>query len=164
MSAEDDKFERLKGFLWNCPCDFCVIYRGTRSLTGWKFKWRKAISLNRKNREGYDELAAKYQEVAEHCHRQTRNLILKENLSSASSSSQRWCGLKIPVGGIENPLPANSLGKRWWHLVVGSGAIRDAGYVVVARIAAKESSEVHDCIARIQQIWSDDLPAVPHKR
>jgi hypothetical protein len=155
MNTENERFEKLNDFLWKCPCDFCMVYRVKKNPTDLKLKWCKAISLNKQNHEGYEKLAAKYQKVAEHCYQHKRNLILKENLPSATSSSQDWCGLKIPVGAIDNPPPANSIGKRWWHLVVGSGIVRDTGYIIVTRIAAKEANEVRDCIKQLERIWID---------
>ncbi len=51
-----------------------------------------------------------------------------------------------------NPLPANSLGQRWWKFVIGSGAARNAGFVVIARVAAVDSKEIKNHIDRIQSI------------
>src|SRR5467141_334530 len=118
MNAENEKLERLKDYLSNFPLLFCLVYRGKETKAGLELKWCKAVSPDKKTHEEYDELAAKYQEVAAHCYEHRRNLILKENLPRANSTSQRWCGLNIPTGTNENPPPANSLGQRWWHLVV----------------------------------------------
>src|SRR5262249_41836015 len=41
------------------------------------------------------------------------------------------------VGDDKIPGPINSLGQSWWLLVIGSGPLRDAGYALVARMAAK---------------------------
>jgi hypothetical protein len=155
MITEVEKFEKVKEFLWSRPCDFCVVYQVEKSILGLKFKWCKAASLNKRDRDGYNALAGKYQKVAEDCYRHKRNLVLKENLARKKPQGQRWLGLKLSKGADDNPLPANELGRRWWHIVVGAGAIRDAGYVIVARVAAKESKEANDCIDGIQQIWSN---------
>ena len=78
-------------------------------------------------------------------------MTLNENLPGTNSKTQLWHGLSIRIG-TRNPTPANSLGQRWWHLIVGSGATRKAGYVIVARLAAKEEKDLQDRITKIQKI------------
>ena len=162
MNIEDKSFETLKNFLWACPCDFCVVYQangigiikqGNKSEPIVELKWCGAFSLKKRTPKENDKLAAKFQEVATHCYGHKRNLILNENLPSANSKTQRWFGLNVRAG-TRNPTPANSLGQRWWHLVVGSGATREAGYVIVTRVAAKAPKELHDYVAKIQEIMS----------
>ncbi len=153
MNTQEAKFDRLKEFLSALPAEFCLVYSAKRGLTGSKLKWCKAASLHDKiTRADYDKLAAKYQDVALNSYEQKRNLILKENLPSANSKTKRWRGLDVRVSGDENPLPANSAGNRWWQLVIGSGAVHDAGYVIVARVAAKESEEAQGYVAKIQEV------------
>lgn len=163
---EGKKFEELRQLLSGYPSQFCLVYRRMPSVIGLKLRWCKAAAMNEKAHEEFEALAAKYKQAAAFCFRHKHNLVLEELQRKQNSKIRRWQGLSIPTNKEETPMPANSLGKRWWHLFVGTGAIRDAGYVIVARIAAKESSEVHDCIARTQQIWTDDdeSPTAPHKR
>jgi len=153
MNSEDKKFEKLKVFLWNRPCYFCIIYRSKRSESGIELKWCKAVSLNFKSHEEYDNLAAKYQEIAADCYRRTRSIILEENLPDPNSQGERWCGFDLHVGPA-HPHPANKLGQRWWHIVIGSGATYKAGYVIVARVAAKDEMELCDCVVEIQRIMA----------
>ena len=160
MSMEDQKFERLKNFLWACTCNFCIVYQvnkvgvvrhGNKRESIIELRWCGTFSLRKRTPKENDRLAAKYQEVALHCYEENRDLIINENLPTANSKTQLWHGLSIRIGS-RNPTPANSLGQRWWHIVVGSGAVREAGHVIVARLAAKEASELHEHIAGIQKI------------
>lgn len=155
MNSENEKFEKLRQFLSNYPADFCLVYRRKTTIVGLKLKWCKAASSDNKPHEEYDKLAATYQEIALNSYRHRRNFVIKETPRRGNSKAQRWCGIDIlvPIELDRNPLPANSLGHRWWQLVVGAGATRDADYVIVARVAAKEAKEVHDCIAGIQRLW-----------
>jgi hypothetical protein len=160
MSMEDEKLERLKDFLWACPCNFCIVYQanevgvvkqGKKHEPIVELKWCGAFSVKKRTPEENDELAAQYQEAAVHCYEHNRNLILNENLPSANAKTQRWHGLSIRLGK-RDPTPTNALGQRWWHLIVGSGATRKAGYVIVARVAAKEEKDLHDRVTMIQKI------------
>lgn len=160
MSTEEERIERLKDFLWACPCNFCIVYQanevgvvkqGNKREPIIELKWSAAFSMKKRTPEENDELGAKYQPAAMYCYEHNRNLFLNENLPAADSKVQLWHGLSIRIGK-RDPTPANSLGQRWWHLIVGSGATRKAGYVIVARVAAKEAKELQDRIAGIQKI------------
>lgn len=160
MTIDDEKFERLKNFLWGCTCNFCIVYRanevgvvkqGKKQEPIIELKWCGAFSMKKRTPSENDELGALYHEAAWYCYEHNRNLILNENLPRANSKTQRWHGLSIRIGR-RDPTPANSLGQRWWHLIVGSGATRKAGFVVVTRVAAKEAKELQDYVTRIQQI------------
>jgi hypothetical protein len=152
MNDENEKFEKIRELLSNYTPHFCLIYRRKASIAGLKLKWCKASSSDNKTHEEYDKLAATYQEIALNSYRHRRNFILKETPPRANSRGQRWCGIFVHAEPNRDPLPTNSLGQRWWQFVAGAGATRDAGYVIVARIAAKEAKEVQDCIAGIQDI------------
>ncbi|HXC34280.1 MAG TPA: hypothetical protein VNV43_00285 [Candidatus Acidoferrales bacterium] len=160
MNIEDEKFERLKDFWRTCTCNFCIVYQanqvglvkhGNKCEPIIELKWLGAFSMEKRTPEEDDDLGAKYLAVAMHCYEHNRNLVLNENLPSANAKTQLWHGLSIRIGS-KDPTPANSLGQRWWHLIVGSGATRRAGYVIVARVAAKEASELQDYAAKIQVI------------
>jgi hypothetical protein len=160
MSIDDEKIERLKNFLWACPCNFCIVYEvnevgvvrhGKKREPIIELKWCGAFSMKKRTPGENDKLAAEYRQVALHCYEENRNLIIKENVPSANSKTQLWHGLSIRIGS-KNPTPANFLGQRWWHMVVGSGAVREAGHVIVARVAAKGEDELQEHIARIQEI------------
>jgi len=163
MRIDDERFERLKDFLWSCRCNFCIVYQanevgivkyGSKQEPIIELKWCAAFSMEKGTPLENDELAAKYHAAALHCYEHNRNLILNENLPKANSKTQLWHGLTIRLGR-KDPTPANSLGQRWWHLIVGSGATRKSDHVIVARLAAKEEKELQDRIARIQKIMGD---------
>lgn len=160
MRDDDKTFDRIRDYLWSRPCGFCVVYRLEKSLFGVKLKWCKAISLVNNNQEEYKKLAATYQEVAEQCYHRNRVYILKESVPRPNSKTRRWCGFTISEKG-DLP-PANSEGRRWWQFVIGAGPVRNAGYVIVARVSAMDNTEVRDCVAQVQQIvkGSDNMKAV----
>jgi len=160
MSVEDEKFERLENYWQACTCNFCIVFHvdevgivkhGKKREPIIELRWCGAFSMEARTSGENDELAAKYHQAALYCYEHNRNLVLNENLPGADSKTQLWHGLSIRIG-TKNPTPANELGQRWWHLIVGSGATRKAGYVVVARLAAKEEKELQDHIANIQKI------------
>jgi hypothetical protein len=160
MNTEDEKIERLKDFLWACPCNFCIVYQanqvglvkqGNQSEIMIELKWCGAFSMKKRTAGENDELGAQYHEAALHCYENNRNLMINENMPMANSKTQRWHGLSIRIG-TRSPTPANSRGQRWWHLIVGSGATRKAGYVIVTRVAAKDAKELQDRVDTIQQI------------
>ena len=152
MPDEDEKLEKVRQFLSNTLCDFLLIYRGKIGNAGLEFKWCKAVSREKNTREEHDRLAAMFQEVALHSYQTKQSVILEEVLSHPNSQTKHWCGLNIPTVKNENPLPTNSVGQRWWDFVVEPVSISDVGYVVVARIAAREEKEVADCIRKIYEI------------
>ncbi len=160
MSIQEKKFEQLKNYFGAYTCNFCIVYQadevgvvkhGKKREPIVELKWCGVFSMEEQTSEENDELGAKYHEAAFHCYEHNRNLVLNENLPGANSQTQQWHGLSIRIGS-KNPTPPNSLGQRWWHLIVGSGATRKAGYVIVARLAAKDKKELQDHIAKIQRI------------
>jgi hypothetical protein len=160
MSTEAEKFERLKNFWRTCTCNFCIVYQanevgvvkhGKKREPIIELKWHGSFSMDNRTPEENDELGAKYLEAALHCYENNRNLILNENLPASNAKTQLWHGLSIRIGS-KDPTPANTFGQRWWHLIVGSGATRKAGYVIVARVAAKEAKELQDYATGIQEI------------
>jgi hypothetical protein len=156
MNDENDKFEKIREFFSNSRSHFCLIFRRKPNIIRLRLQWCKAASSDNKTHEEYDKLAATYQEIAFNSYRHKRNFIIKETVSGGHTKTQRWCGFDISVTRNENQPPANSRGKRWWQFVVGSGAIRDAGYVIVARVAARDASEVRDYINQIQRIMEGE--------
>jgi hypothetical protein len=160
MIIDNEKFDQLQNYLRACNCDFCIVYQasevgvvkqGRKKEPIIELKWHGVFSVEKRDAAETDELGAIYQEAAMHCYQHNRNLTLNENLPGANSKTQLWHGLSIRIG-TRNPTPTNALGQRWWHLIVGSGATRKAGYVLVARVAAKEEKELQDRITKIQKI------------
>ena len=148
MTAESETFQQIRQYLWSCPADFCLIYRIIENQADTALKWTSATSATINGRDDCDRLAAKYLALANHCFLQKRNFILEEGMSSQGTP---FCGFRIPSGKI-TPSPTNALGRKWWHLVVAVGPTRKAGYVVLARVAAKETNEVRHHIREIQRI------------
>jgi hypothetical protein len=152
MNCDDLALERLKELFWKSPFVFLVIYRGNVTGVGIEFRWCRAISPTDMTHDQYDALAAYYYDVALECFQSRCDLILNETIKSTGAEVQRWCGLDVVTGANGRPTPANSLGQRWWHVVIASGAVHAAGYVVVARIAAKDAGEVDQLITKVQEI------------
>lgn len=163
MTKNDKNFERLQNYLRPYNCFFCIVYQanevgaikdGNKREPIIELKRCGTFSTEKRTRSENDELGVMYLEAAMYCYQHNRNLTLNENLPAANAKTQLWHGLSIRIGS-KNPTPANELGQRWWHLIVGSGATRKAGYVIVARVAAKEEKELQDHIAKIQKIMGE---------
>jgi len=156
MNEKNEKFERIRLLLSNYPSHYCLIYRGKESRAGVELKWCKAASSDQKNREDYDSLASKHNEIALNAFKNKRDYLLKENPRRANSKVQKWCGIEVLTQKKTKETfdSADSGGPRWWQLVIGSGTTRDAGYVIVTRISVKETTELQDCIAKIQDIMA----------
>lgn len=151
MSTEKEKkLEAIWRFLGDRTTDFYLIYSGGEDEYSSELKWIKASSWRLKSRENCNKLAAQYHALATHCYEQKQDKILE---NKKGSQGIPWFGGKIPTGEVTT-YPANSLGQRWWHIVIASGAVHKAGYVIVARVAAKEPKELRKYIADIQAILS----------
>jgi hypothetical protein len=155
MNDENAKFGRVREFLSNSPTEFVLIYRGKLTKAGLELKWCRAVSREKRRHEEYNQLAAIYQEIAVHSFQNKQSVILKETPSRANSQSVRWCGLEIHRAPYKGPLPTNSIGQSWWDFVVEPVDNRRIGYVVIARVAAKENKEVANYIRRIYDIMRD---------
>jgi hypothetical protein len=155
MDAQGDTFVKLRDLLWRAPFAFCVVYTNKVTEPNERLRWIKALSPDKKTHEEYNQLAATYLELALDCYERSRVLILKEVPSEPDSPSEVWNGLRLVSDPAKAEYPANAQGQRWWHVVIAAGATRDAGYVIIGRIAAKAENEVHDCIARIQDIMAE---------
>jgi hypothetical protein len=147
---DEKRFERLKDYLSTLPAYFVLVYRRRFSVIVPRLKWCKAVARPLRTHEGYDKLAARYKMVAVFAFSNRRNLILQESVPRANSQGRQWCGFRVPKES--NLYPPNSLGQRAFHLVVGSGATRRAGYVIVARLLAKDKHELNSCFAKIIEI------------
>jgi hypothetical protein len=149
MITEDEKLEKVRGYLEKRRALFFVVYRGMKSETGLDLQWIRAMSAETKTREDRDKLAAKYQALALRGYQTKRNMIIEAK--NGTGEGKPWHGFKIPTGEV-TPSPANSLGERWWTLVIASGTTNKAGYAIVTRILAKASTELPAHIAYIQAI------------
>ena len=154
----ENKFETIRKFLLQGPLAHCVIYSVASAYPEIKVSKLKALSSVINSSEEFDRIASTYQDIAINCYRQNRDLVLEENLL-LSDSSDLICELLPPGSKIENPPQANSDGQRWWHLAVGSGAMRNAGMVVVARVGARGEKEVWECVKGLQSIMAHELPS-----
>ena len=151
----DAKFKKVVQYLWNCPTDFCLIYQVNEDNFRTDLKLYEATSLAIPLAENCVKLAGKYQKLATYCYEHKQSKILREHIMAEGAPSAAWLGLKKPTGRDRIPVPTNSLGQRWWHIVIASGPVRKAGYVIVARVAAKRTRELFGHIAEIQCITAD---------
>ena len=108
------------------------------------------------SREEIDEIADRYRVIAFESYVQNRDFILRDNWPDKNAKTKDLFGLAVPEK--PTPLPANSLGQRWWRFVIGSGALRNAGFVLIARIGAVDAKEIRSHIDRIQSILKDSGP------
>jgi hypothetical protein len=155
MAVDDKKFEQITRYLWKCPADFCLIYQAEEGRARPQLKLYEATSSAIPMDENCEKLAAKYRELATYCYEHKRNKLLRENMVSKGSPSAPWFGFKKPTGRDRIPVLTNSLGQRWWQLVIASGPTQKAGYVIVARVAAKTAREMRRHLAEIQCIVTE---------
>jgi hypothetical protein len=146
------KFEALRSFLSDSSCHFCIIFRRIPGLLRCKLKWFKAVARQQKSNAEFDELAASVEEMAVHSYRKKRDALFRIVPHDPSGTRpRRYEVLAYDLRG-KTP-PSDSPSQSWWCFSIGSGPTREAGFVIVAVVAAKNSDEVRDhYIARIQKI------------
>jgi hypothetical protein len=149
------KLEQIRELLSNSPAEFGLVYSGNVTKSGLELKWCGGVSRENKSREDYEAIAAIYREIAVYSFRNKQSIILKETPSRPNSQGVRWCGLEIHKVPYEGPLPTNSIGQSWWDFVVEPIDNRHSGFVIVARIAAKEDKEVERYVRKIYDIMRD---------
>jgi hypothetical protein len=152
MSINAETFHKIKCYLWECPADFWVVYTKMEREAKTKLKFHLAASSTSPTRQGCERLAAKYLALATICFRHRRNRMLSEFTILETLQSFHWFGLVKPKANTS----VNSFGRRWWHLVICSGAVGDAGYTIVTRVAAKDRKELRKYIADVQTIVRQD--------
>lgn len=150
---ETELFDGLQDFLWKSPFDYCIVYRVKSTEAGTELRWRCAMSPYR-TREEHDKLAATYHEVAMHCYQNERDFVLQEDEPDANDRGQLWCGLLIHNKPKKTMQCENYPGQQWRHFIIGTGATRKAGYVIIARVVSKDTKEILERIACIQEIMS----------
>jgi hypothetical protein len=157
MSDENEMLEKLRESLWKSPLVFCIVYREVTTISaGFGLRWRWAISPGDLTRADYDEVAGSYQDAATDCFQNRRDLARADTSTEDDSGNRQWCARTMNAGPKGELLPTNSIGQRWWHVVIGSGATRDAGYVIAAKIAAKDAKDVAIFIDEIQNVLSSE--------
>lgn len=152
MRNEHEILEKVRIYFQNLPSDFVIIYQSKSKLLPFKLKWRAGTGRRGTSRDDVEKLATTYIKTATYCYLLKRNLILAERLPGPRSKIRKWCGLSYAVGKDKLPSPTNSMGQSWWLVVIGKGLLRDAGYALVARTAAKSRVEVNHYIATILDI------------
>ena|ERR1041385_1149971 len=153
---EDAIFERIRETWPNVYVHFFMVYRCAKTDSGLDLEWIKASSSSSLTKKHYDKIAADFHEIALQSYLQNRDFIMRENSPDKDSGGCKPKNLYgFTISEKPNPLPANSLGQRWWQFVIGSGAVRNAGFVLIARLAAVDSKEVRKHIDRIQSIIRD---------
>ena len=145
-------FERIREFLSKSTAEFVLVYRGKVTKDGVELKLCRAVARGEKSREEYDRLAAYFQEIALHSFRNKQSIIIRQTPAHANPQIKRWCGLDILREPYEGPLLTNSIGQSWWHFVVEPVDNHIIGYVIIAKVAAKEEKEVDDYIRKIYHI------------
>ena len=159
MSTESEKFEAIGTYLWKCTVDFWLIYSG-KEKDGSDLKLHTGASSRFKSRDDCEAFAAKDHALATYCYQRKCDKIFEEILDPLNGT---WTSIEIATGRVSRalrewaltPAPTNSIGQRWWGLVIASGATRDAGCVIVARVAAKDANEVRQYITDIQAIMEN---------
>ncbi|MEY2429572.1 MAG: hypothetical protein QOJ40_2457 [Verrucomicrobiota bacterium] len=149
MSPDDERrFEELRRFFFNLNTDLIMAYCLKDPPASGELKWcRAASALDRMTREGYNAAAAYYHDLANWCFKQRKNLMTREYIGT--DPPLRFLGLTVRKPK-PRPGPLNASGQGWWTLVVGVGPLRNAGYVMVARTAAKKAGELQ---VRVQQVY-----------
>lgn len=151
----DQKFERIREFLSEIPSEFFVAYRKP-SLWRLTLRWKKSAHQRPMEHRDYCELASQYEKVALYSYLLRRNIVALNTEPGPDAKVRRFLGMNMIVKGTRTPLPRGSDGSRWWHfLVIGSGPIRAAGYVIVTKVAAKDRADGFNKIARLQEIWME---------
>lgn len=149
MTTEVEKLDRVRIYLEKLPSDFVIIYQPISRLLPFKLKWRAAAGQKGASREDVRIIAGTFIKLATSCYMRKRTLALPERLPGPKSKIQQWRGLSCAVGEDTTPGPTNSIGQRWWLVVIGDGPLRDAGYVLVARVAAVSKTEIDNHVVRI---------------
>src|SRR6266567_8327115 len=149
MMTEREMLEKVRIYFQKPPSDFAIIYQPILRLLPFKLKWRAAAGRKGASREEVEKIATTYIKIATHCYLHKRTLALSERLRGPKSKIRRWRGLTFPVGEDTIPGPTNSIGQRWWVVVIGNGPLRDAGYALVARVAAESRTKVDDHVTAI---------------
>ena len=160
MGGHEDRFGRLREVLATIPLDFCLVYRPVPSITGRRLRWCKGVSRRGLTHEEYAALADALARAALLCYRCRRNAVLSELVPRPGAGGRRWYALGRAARHRWDAPPANCLGQRWWCLVIGSGAVREAGYVVAARVAAREALEVRAYIPKVQGVFKKSRVSV----
>ncbi len=150
--SEREMLEKVRIYIQKQPSDFAIIYQPILRFLPFKLKWRAAAGRKGASREDVEKIATTYIKIATYCYLRKRNLTLSERLPGPKSRIRRWRGLTYAVGEDKIPGPRNSTGQSWWLVVIGSGPLRDAGYTLVARVAAESRTEVDDHVAAIGAI------------
>jgi hypothetical protein len=160
MSVHDERLEKAGRLLWEQRAHFLLAYCEKDREADHELKWTLAWSQASKAREYHEKLAAKYHAFATHYYQRKRDKIFEEVIDPLNG---KWTTIGPVTGKLMRALlgnlddiktPANSIGQRWWQLVIASGATHNAGYVIVTRVAAKDAKEVRKYITDIQAIMS----------
>lgn len=157
-NSDLQRFQSLNEYLWKHPVDFCLVYR--------KKKWwnlalslRCATSVRYKSLQEGEEWGKKYRDFATICYYRRLDSIIEEMINPWNKwvSVTMWRARLFKTLRILTPTPANSVGQRWWLLAIASGATHKLGYSIVTRVAARDATELRQCIKGIQEIMKAEL-------
>jgi hypothetical protein len=149
MINEVEKLEKVRSYMQKLPSDFVIIYKPISRLLPFKLKWRAAAGRKEASRQDVEKIAAACIRVATYYYLRKKTLTLAERFPGPKSKVRGWRGLTYAVGEDTIPGPVNSIGQRWWLVVVGDGPLREAGYVLVARVAGVSKAEVENHVTGI---------------
>jgi len=160
MSIVDFNWDRIKHCLKDYPVEFCLLYKksGTDSDKE-QLSLFKAYFLKSETEQSPELLSNKYLALAQHCHLHSENRILREGLRTSEIETTEWCGLALLTKGQAARPPINSLGQRWWHMVVGGGQMAKLGLVLVVRVGVKETEELEILLRKIEHSIHGDDPS-----
>lgn len=158
MPGESETFQILHAYLRTLAAKLCVVFRAKHGGAADLVFYTAAIEGPNTPEERL-KLADRYYKAALHSYQQRQDFILEENLPVRGLEEPDWCGFKISTS--PTPPPRDQLGRLPWHIIIGSGATREAGFVIVLRLYVKEEAELKDCIAKINDImrkWKQASP------
>jgi len=131
-SMDQEKFEKVREFVFgHLNTDLVMVYRHKDPSAGNELKWCRAYSAKDwRTQQDYDRAAAHYYSIAKSCFDERKNFLTDES-----------------------PGAPNEAGQRWWVLILGGGPLRDAGYVLVVRVAIKDPKELESAVRQVYNIF-----------
>jgi hypothetical protein len=151
MDPSASIIDEVKAFVLGIPCAHLVIYKVVAIESRIELTRHAEMSPYIKTEDRLTYLSNKYIPLATRYCQNRESEALKEIF------------IRRPPGGVTLVSPSslgefssevNEQGKRWWHLIIGSGPAADAGICIVARVAARDHVDVMTYIDRIQELFA----------
>jgi hypothetical protein len=152
---EHQQLLRLRKFFFfdGLSAEFFIIYRQNSLYWAPGLKWCEASARS----DGPSWIES---EASRFCQLATWAFVARKNWChevvhwNPGCKGRNWNGLFFPDQASAIRGKPNALGQRWWMLVSGPGPIREAGYAVVAMVAAKDVGEITSYIDRMNSVWA----------